>query len=67
MLEHVSPELPEQSLNRITLPPRKSDVKRARSYHPSIDIKGVCDPKANEVPRLPLSSRRLNRLQIEVG
>ena len=67
MLDHVSPEPLEHSLNRLTLPPRKPNFEGARSYHPSIDIKGACDPKANEVPRLPLSSRRLNQLEIEVG
>ena len=50
-----------------TLPPGESDLKRRRSNHPCVDIEGIGNPETNKIPRLPLSTLRLNGLEIEVG
>lgn len=49
------------------LPPREAGGDHGRADHPGVDVEGVGDPEADEVPRLPLPALRLDGLEVVVG
>lgn len=49
------------------LPPRQPIDDHATGDHPCVDVEGISNPEADEVPRTPLSTSGLDGLEIVVG